>query len=234
VTAKADRQLEQALRDLAAALTGTGAPWMVIGGIAVIARGVRRFTSDIDVAIRGDRINVSAVLKALATKRIVPRIPRAEQFARESLVLLLRHTPSGVDFDVSFAWTEFEHEAISAATITTFGTVKAPMAQPEDLIVFKAIAGRGKDKDDVTALLTLYPALDLARVRARVRELAAMADTPELVTGLESAISESAKAARPTTGTRPRATKPRGTTSRAASTRPGKKITATKPAKKKR
>lgn len=128
MTAKADRQLEQALRDLAAALTSTGAAWMVIGGIAVIARGVRRFTSDIDAAIRGDEIDASAVLEALAKKRIVPRIPRAEQFARENLVLLLRHEPSGVEFDVSFAWSEFEHQAIAAATIASFGAVKAPMA----------------------------------------------------------------------------------------------------------
>jgi hypothetical protein len=30
---------------------------MVIGGIAVIARGVRRLTTDIDAAVRGDAIS---------------------------------------------------------------------------------------------------------------------------------------------------------------------------------
>jgi hypothetical protein len=103
----------------------------------------------------------------------------------------MRHEPFGVDFDISFAWTEFEHEAIAAATVATFGSVKAPMARPEDLIVFKSIAGRGKDMDDVTALLALYPKLDLARVRARVRELAGFAKTPELAAGLETAIAAS-------------------------------------------
>ena len=137
--ARGDRKLQQALRDLVSALGATRVPWMIIGGIAVIARGVRRFTSDIDAAVRGDEIDVATLLDALAKKRIA----RAEQFARESLVLLLRHEPSGVQFDVSFAWTDFEWEAISAASIASFGVVKAPMAQPEDLIVFKAIAGRG-------------------------------------------------------------------------------------------
>ncbi len=166
---------------------------MIIGGIAVIARGVRRFTADIDAAIRGDEIQVRALIAALAKKRIVPRIADAERFASANLVLLLRHKPSGVDFDVSFAWTAFEHEAIAAATVAAFGTVKAPMARPEDLIVFKAIAGRGKDMDDVAALLVLYPKLDLMRVRARLRELAVLADAPEILTSLETAIAASAK-----------------------------------------
>jgi hypothetical protein len=161
---------------------------MIIGGIAVIARGVRRFTTDIDAAVRGDDVSVDQLLSTLARNHIAPRIEDAAQFARENLVLLLRHVPSGVDFDVSFAWTEFEHEAIAAATVATFGTVEAPMARPEDLVIFKSIAGRGKDMDDVVALLALYPKLDLARVRARVRELARLAEMPELASGLDAAI----------------------------------------------
>jgi len=188
VAAHGERLLQDALRDLASALTATGARWMVIGGIAVIARGVRRFTVDIDAAVRGDEVDIDTLLAVFAKKRIVPRIEHAARFARENLVLLLRHVPSGVEFDVSLAWTEFEHAAIAAATVAAFGSVKAPMARPEDLVVFKAIAGRGKDMDDIAALLALYPKLDLSLVRARVRELAALADTPELARGLESAI----------------------------------------------
>lgn len=114
--------------------------------------------------------------------------------ARANLVLLLRHEPTGVDFDVSFAWTSFEHEAIAASSMATFGTVTAPMAQPEDLIVFKSIAARGRDLDDAIALLTLYPDIDLERVRARVRELAAAAEVPALTVGLETAIAAAAQA----------------------------------------
>lgn len=62
MSANADERLETALRDLTAALNATGAPWMVIGGIAVIARGVRRFTGGIDAAIRGDRIELPELI----------------------------------------------------------------------------------------------------------------------------------------------------------------------------
>jgi Nucleotidyl transferase of unknown function (DUF2204) len=235
--ARPDGQLEQALRDLAAVLSASDARWMIIGGIAVIARGVRRFTSDIDAAIRGDEIDVSTLIRALAKKRIVPRISHAKAFALENLVLLLRHEPSGVEFDVSFAWTTFEHEAIAAATVAPFGTVEAPMAQPEDLIVFKSIAGRGKDIDDVTALLALYPKVALARIRARVRELAAAADTPELAAGLEIAIAAAANVAtvaKPSRSTAKGATtKPHSTRSRASTTKP-KRTAKTRPTTKQR
>lgn len=187
---------------------------MVIGGIAVIARGVRRMTTDIDVTVKGDQADVGALLRSLAKKKIVPRIADAERFASESLVLLLRHSPTGVDFDVSMAWTNFEHAAIAASSIVEFGTVQAPMASAEDLIVFKAIAGRPKDIEDATALLVLYPKLDRKRLRSRVRQLAALAEEPELVRGLDEAIDVSGAQqvparqlkSSPTLKTRPRTT----------------------------
>ena len=44
---KGEGLLEDALAALARALDKAGAPWMVIGGIAVIAHGVRRFTTEL-------------------------------------------------------------------------------------------------------------------------------------------------------------------------------------------
>lgn len=219
MTARVDHRLEEALRDLTAALRATRAPWMIIGGIAVIAHGVRRFTADIDAAIRGDQIDIASLIEVLAKRRIVPRIARAEAFAHESLVLLLRHERSGVEFDVSLAWTDFEHQAIAAASVAPFGTVMAPMARPEDLIVFKSIAARGKDIDDVIALLTLYPTLDLSPIRARVRELAALADAPELAAGLETAIAGARAAQSP----RKRMTKPKSSRTANKAKKPKKK-----------
>ena len=92
-----DRLLEVALEALANGLTQSRVPWAVIGGIAVIARGVRRFTTDIDVAVRGDAISVELLLQNLAAFSIVPRIDDAVSFAEANLVLLLRHEESGVD-----------------------------------------------------------------------------------------------------------------------------------------
>jgi hypothetical protein len=234
VTARGERKLQLALSDLVAALEPTGVHWMIIGGIAVIARGVQRFTADIDAAVRGDDIDVDALVRALAKRKIVPRIDRAEDFARANLVLLLRHEPSNVELDVSFAWTDFEHEAIAAATDANFASVRAPMARPEDLVVFKSIAGRGKDVDDVIALLTLYPKLKHADLRARVQQLAALADAPELAQSLEVAISAAAATARsskPTRAATAAKAKPTTPKSKTKNKRPSRKQTSPKPRK---
>jgi hypothetical protein len=100
---------------------------MIIGGIAVIARGVRRMTTDVDAVIQGDAVDLRELVPLLAKHRIVPRISDAISFARANHVLLLRHAPSEVELDVSFGWTAFEHEALEARTIEAYGRVRAPM-----------------------------------------------------------------------------------------------------------
>lgn len=182
---KHDRLLEAALEALARGLTESRVPWAVIGGVAVIARGVRRFTTDIDVAVRGDAISVESLLKVLAKFSIAPRIHDAVPFAEANLVLLLRHQESGVDLDVSLAWSAFEHDALATSTMTSFGRVRAPMCTAESLLVFKAIAGRPKDFEDAEALLALHPDIDRDRARSRVAELSELAEAPELLVAFE-------------------------------------------------
>jgi hypothetical protein len=194
--AKRERLLEDALDALAHALTESGAPWMVIGGIAIIAHGVRRFTTDIDAAVRGDAVRVKDLIGVLRRHDIVPRIRGALAFAQKNLVLLLRHEPTGVDLDVSFAWSAFEHDAIAARTMTEFGSVRAPMCTPQNLVVFKAIAGRARDIEDAEALLALHPKINVARVRKRVAELSALAEAPELLEKFDAVVTAIKPAAR--------------------------------------
>lgn len=186
---RGERKLEQALGALRRALDACAAPWMVIGGIAIIAHGVRRLTTDIDAVVQGDAVTIQAVLEELGRHRITPRIKKARAFAEENLVLLLRHRSSGVDLDVSFGWTAFEVEALKSRASARYGRESAPMATPEDLVILKAMAGRPKDVDDATALLALYPRIDVARVRATLAELAEIADAPEVLQGLRSIIA---------------------------------------------
>lgn len=189
---RARGDLERALRALTAALDSVAAPWMIIGGIAVIARGVRRFTTDIDAAVRGDAVTIERLMQSLARKKIDARIPDAESFARENLVLLMRHRETGVDLDISLAWSAFELEALDAAEEVAFGRARAPMSSPADLVVFKSIAGRPRDMDDVEALLLLHPKLNRRRARKRIVELAELAGAPELVQLFDAAVTRAA------------------------------------------
>jgi len=118
------------LEDLAPVLDRHRGRSIVIGGIAVIARGVPRVTRDVDVAFSGAEVTLSGLLTDLDAAGIVPRIDDAIEFAAESQVLLSRHAKTGVDIDVSFAWLPFEMEAIAAASPAMLGA-----AQLRDLAV---------------------------------------------------------------------------------------------------
>jgi hypothetical protein len=145
---------------------------VVIGGIAVIARGVLRVTRGIDIAFSGADLTLQALAAELSDAGIVARIDDALAFAAGSQVLLLRHAETGVDVDVSLAWLPFELEAMAAAGPVKIGGVTLRVAQPEDLVIYKAIAWRPQDQQDVERLLVLHGArMDLTRIRQHVREL---------------------------------------------------------------
>lgn len=166
------RGLARTLDALAPVLERHSGHSVVIGGIAVIARGVPRVTRDVDIAFAGARVTLRGLSAELATAGVVPRIADAIAFGAESQVLLLRHAKTGVDVDVSLAWLPFEMEAMSAAGPVTIGGTTLPVAQPEDLVIYKAIAWRPQDQQDVERLLVLHGTrMDLARIRRHVREL---------------------------------------------------------------
>lgn len=170
---------------------------MVIGGVAIIARGVRRLTTDVDACVRGDAIEIPALLAALGAAGITPRVADAVAFARKNLVVLVRHRETGVDLDISLAWSVFEHEALAGAEVAPFGRVDVPMATAEDLVVFKAVAARPKDLEDAAALLALHADIDLVRVRAQVAAVAQLADEPAMVATLDQAITTARRAVKP-------------------------------------
>jgi len=162
---------------------------MIIGGIAVIAYGVARQTIDIDATVSAAQTNLDELVARLATHDISPRIEHAVLFAQERQVLLLTHTPSGVPLDVSLAWLPFEEEALARARQIDFGGVLISVVSPGDLIVYKAIAWRERDRTDIERLLLArYDDIDLDYVRAKVREFAEVIDEPERLGRLEQLI----------------------------------------------
>ena len=109
-------------------------------------------------------------------------------------MLLLRHAPSGVDVDLSIAWLPFEQEALDAAEQLDVGGVSLPVARPEDLVVYKAVAFRPQDQQDIERLLSLYGGtIDLERVRRIVGEFAIAIDEPDRVRNLDAIIASTSR-----------------------------------------
>ena len=162
-----------ALRALCDALQALNVPWMIIGGVAVIAHGVPRYTADVDATVAAPNEPLERIFALFARHDVVPRIDGALAFARERQVFLLRHEPSGVDLDVSLAWLPFEVEAIGRSETRDYAGVTIRIPRPDDLVIYKLVAARPRDLEDVERLLLLHgPSLDLQRITATVREFA--------------------------------------------------------------
>lgn len=185
----ADRDLLEALAALAAALRSLEAPSMIIGGVAVIAHGVPRLTVDIDATVWSEDVELERLLAALARQRIEPRIRDALDFARQRQVLLLEHQPSGTPLEITLASLPFEREALARAASVRVADVEVPVVSPEDLVVYKAVAWRDRDRSDLEELLALHgSAMNLERVRRLVEEFAEVLEDPGRVAEFEELV----------------------------------------------
>jgi hypothetical protein len=102
----------------------------------------------------------------------VPRIDDAVAFAEQNQVLLFRHAETGIEVDISLAWLPFEEEAVAAAERLEVEGIRLPVARVEDLLIYKAIAWRERDRRDIRELLGLHHGkLDIDRVRETVAQL---------------------------------------------------------------
>jgi Nucleotidyl transferase of unknown function (DUF2204) len=170
-----------ALADLVKWLDATQMPSMIIGGVAASILGQPRLTHDIDVLAILPDADWAAAAASATRFGIVPRIDDALAFARRSRVLLLRHSESGIDLDITFGGLSFEHAAVASSQAHRIGGVLLRLPRVEDLLVMKAVARRPKDLQDIQGLLAAHPEADVALVRKWVGEFAAAMSTPDML-----------------------------------------------------
>jgi Nucleotidyltransferase of unknown function (DUF6036) len=186
----ADLALTAALRSLAEALDELGTPAMVIGGIAVIARGVPRTTLDIDATVWAVHLDLGRAVEVFGRHGFAPRVADAQQFAEDHQVILLRHEASGTPLDVSLARLPFERDALARAEPVNFGGPTLLVTTVEDLVVYKAVAWRERDRSDIERLLVTHPGeVNVGRVRALVAEFAVALDAPERVAEFDALLA---------------------------------------------
>jgi hypothetical protein len=140
---------------------------------------VARLTDDVDATVVGAEFDLEAAIIVFSHHGITPRIEDAVSFARQRQVILLHHAPSDTPLDLSLAWLPFELEALERAERLDLGGVHAPVATIDDLLVYKAIAWRPRDRDDIERLVAGGRAVDLPRVQATVDQLAEALEEPE-------------------------------------------------------
>lgn len=77
---------------------------VIIGGIAVGFLGRPRLTEDVDAMFLLSIQHISQFLEAAKEENIQSRISDAEEFARKNRVLLLQHSPTETNIDISLGF----------------------------------------------------------------------------------------------------------------------------------
>jgi hypothetical protein len=159
---------------------------VVIGGLAASVLGEARYTEDIDAMILLSIQEIPKFLEVAKEEGIEPRIENAADFARKARVLLLRHTITNTNLDISLGIMPFEEEVVERSSIHEVDdSLQLRLPTPEDLIIMKAIAHRPIDLEDIRTLALKYTNLDLNRIKFWITDFAEVLETPELWNQIE-------------------------------------------------
>lgn len=158
---------------------------VIIGGIAVGFLGRPRLTEDVDAMFLLSTQDISKFLEAAKNENIEPRIQNADEFARKNRVLLLRHSLTETNIDVSLGIMPFEEEMVERGVVQSTATLSVRLPTPEDLIIMKAVAHRPKDLEDIRTIIDKHPELDVDRIRKWTKSFADILELPSLWTDIE-------------------------------------------------
>jgi hypothetical protein len=142
-------------------------------------------TRDIDLVVLVPDDDWETFVLEGARHRIKPRTKDAIEFARTTRVLLMRHTPTRIDLDISFGALPFERQVVARSRKVRVGTAQFPLACAEDIVIMKALAMRPRDVADIEGILDAAPRLDLARIRKTVRQFSVALEVDDLESELE-------------------------------------------------
>lgn len=149
--------------------------YLVIGGLAVVAVGEPRITGDVDViGFVGEEDAHQLIEQALRAGFQVDAETERRRL-RETGTLRFRHAP--FQLDVITASMPFEEDAFQRATLHRMFGRALRFPSPEDLILFKVLAGRDKDLVDAIGVARRHTAaLDRQYLEAALRPICDLAE----------------------------------------------------------
>lgn len=177
--------LELALLDLKRAFDSRTIRWCVFGAQAVSVWGKPRTTADVDITI-GPEVPLSEVFESLAASGFEAALNVDGDFLRNTPVLPVVHTATGIPLDIVIGRSGFETTFLDRAVAVELAGVSVPVVAPDDLIVLKLIAGRPKDIEDATTIVAAqHGEMDLDRIRNLLRQIEEALDQSDLVCAFE-------------------------------------------------
>lgn len=180
------------LREAVDLLEAEGIDYMLIGGIAAGIWGEPRHTLDADFVV------------LLPSKRVIDflRAAQARGFEVDEQVVLMNLDISGATrlpfhdryADLIVGETEYDRAALDRRRAVTLYDRRTWVASPEDVILYKIVAMRDRDLDDIRRIVVRQKAsLDLRYLEKWSAVLSEKLGNPGIETKLRSLLAEELK-----------------------------------------
>jgi predicted nucleotidyltransferase len=148
-------RLVDALKSASKVLDAQGVAHALLGGMAAnLYREEARATQDVDFGIKASPAETVALVEAFEKAGWRPQLRAGKA---EALRIAHDDLPR---IDLLIAGTPFEENAIDRAATLTIEEHELAIVTPEDLIVYKLIAGRARDYEAVAAIVNTLQELD--------------------------------------------------------------------------
>lgn len=155
---------------LVRALNDARVPFIVVGGLAVVAHGYGRQTQDLDLVIQLQPQTIQAAFRALASLGYHPRVPitadlvadaqtRASWVRERGMVVMAFHSESHAETPVDIFASEpfdFATEHEQAMVVELAPGLPVRVVRLQTLLQMKRQADRPQDRADVAELSALH------------------------------------------------------------------------------
>ena len=138
-------------RDLFVALNDAGCKYLLVGGYALAAHGIPRFTKDLDVWIQPNTTNAERVIEALGAFGAPQQHMTDLDFTDPSTILQIGVPPSRIDILTAIDGVTFD-AAWAARAEFSFDGVPITTISRQHLIQNKRAVGRLQDLADAHQL----------------------------------------------------------------------------------
>lgn len=144
-------RLDPDFRDFVELFTANEVRFLVVGGYAVAAHGLPRFTGDLDAWVWVNSENASRIVRSLEAFGFSGLGLTESDFNQPDRVVQLGYPPYRIDILTSIDGVEFD-DAWTRRVVLDLDGIDVPFIGRDDLLANKRAAGRPQDVADVERL----------------------------------------------------------------------------------
>jgi len=144
-------QLDPDFRDFVELFTANDVHFLIVGGYAVAAHGLPRYTGDLDASIWISAENASRIVRSLEAFGFTNLGLSEEDFNQPDRVVQLGYAPYRIDILTSIEGVEF-NDAWERRVVLDLDGIEVPFIGHADLLTNTRVAGRPQDIADVERL----------------------------------------------------------------------------------